>query len=219
MWEEAPSVNLSQELRAELCAAAVKLAESVNYRGAGTVEFLYDKQAGQYYFIEMNTRIQVEHPVTEMVTGFDLVREMLSVAAGRPLKISQQDIAVKGHSIEVRLNAEDPARNFLPFPGVVESLNIPNGPGVRFDGAIYPGYTVPPFYDSLLGKLVVWDIDRDAALARLSRALDEFKLEGISTTRSLLRALVDNEDIRSGRFDTGWLETWLQEEYPQAVGR
>ena len=216
LWEEAPSINLPVELRADLCAAAVKLAESVGYRGAGTVEFLCDKQAGQYYFIEMNTRIQVEHPVTEMVTGYDLVREMLSVAAGRPLEISQQDIATRGHSIEVRLNAEDPARNFLPFPGVVESLNIPSGPGVRFDGAIYPGYTIPPFYDSLLGKLIVWDINREAALARLARALDEFKLEGVSTTRSLFQALVDNEDIRYGRFDTGWLEKWLQEAYPEA---
>ena len=143
LWEEAPSVNLSQGDRVDLCASAVKLAESVGYRGAGTVEFLYDKQAGDYYFIEMNTRIQVEHPVTEMVTGFDLVREMLSIAAGRPLQISQRDVVSKGHSIEVRLNAEDPARNFLPFPGVVESLNVPSGPGVRFDGAIYPGYTIP----------------------------------------------------------------------------
>ena len=217
VWEEAPSVNLSQEVRADLCAAAVKLAESVNYRGAGTVEFLCDKQAGHYYFIEMNTRIQVEHPVTEMITGFDLVREMLSIAAGRPLMISQQDVVTRGHSIEVRLNAEDPARNFLPFPGVVESLNIPSGPGVRFDGAIYPGYTIPPFYDSLLGKLIVWDIDREAALARLARALDEFKLVGVSTTSSLFRKLVDNEDIRGGQFDTGWLEKWLQEAYPEAV--
>ena len=217
VWEEAPSVNLPQAIRADLCAAAVKLAESVNYRGAGTVEFLYDKQTGHYFFIEMNTRIQVEHPVTEMVTGFDLVREMLSIAAGLPLRISQQDVALRGHSIEVRVNAEDPARNFLPFPGVVESLNIPSGPGVRFDGAIYPGYTVPPFYDSLLGKLIVWDVDREAALARLARALDEFKLGGISTTHSLLRALVDNEDVQSGRFDTSWLEKWLQEAYPEAV--
>ncbi len=217
LWEEAPSVNLPEGLRAELCASAVKLAESVGYRAAGTVEFLCDKQAGEYYFIEMNTRIQVEHPVTEMITGFDLVREMLSVAAGRPLEISQQDIAARGHSIEVRLNAEDPARNFLPFPGVVESLNIPSGPGIRFDGAIYPGYTIPPFYDSLLGKLIVWDIDRQAALARLARALDEFKLEGVSTTRPLFQALTDNEDIRHGRFDTGWLEKWLQDTYPEAA--
>ena len=217
LWEEAPSVNLPQELRADLCASAVKLAEAVAYRGAGTVEFLCDKQAGAYYFIEMNTRIQVEHPVTEMVTGYDLVREMLSVAAGRPLEISQQDIAPRGHAIEVRLNAEDPARNFLPFPGVVESLNIPSGPGIRFDGAIYPGYTIPPFYDSLLGKLIVWDSDREAALARLARALDEFKLEGVSTTRTLFQALVHNEDIRCGRFDTGWLEQWLQETYPEAA--
>ena len=217
LWEEAPSVNLSQEVRVDLCASAVKLAESVGYRGAGTVEFLYDKQAGDYYFIEMNTRIQVEHPVTEMVTGFDLVREMLSIAAGRPLEISQRDVVTKGHSIEVRLNAEDPARNFLPSPGVVESLNVPNGPGVRFDGAIYPGYTIPPFYDSLLGKLIVWDSDREAALARLARALDEFELEGVSTTRSLFQALVDNEDIRSGQFDTHWLEKWLQQAYPQAA--
>lgn len=217
LWEEAPSVNLSQEDRVDLCASAVKLAESVGYRGAGTVEFLYDKQAGEYYFIEMNTRIQVEHPVTEMVTGFDLVREMLSIAAGRLLQISQRDVVTKGHSIEVRLNAEDPARNFLPFPGVVESLNVPNGPGVRFDGAIYPGYTIPPFYDSLLGKLIVWDSDREAALARLARALDEFKLEGVSTTHSLFQALVDNEDIRSGQFDTHWLEKWLQQAYPEAA--
>ena len=217
LWEEAPSVNLTREIRTDLCAAAVKLAESVNYCGAGTVEFLYDKQTCHYYFIEMNTRIQVEHPVTEMVTGFDLVREMLSIAAGRPLKISQQDVTIRGHSIEVRLNAEDPTRNFLPFPGVVESLNIPSGPGVRFDGAIYPGYTIPPFYDSLLGKLVVWDIDREAALARLARALDEFKLAGVSTTGSLFRKLVDNEDIRGGRFDTGWLERWLREAYPEGA--
>ena len=216
VWEEAPSVNLSEELRTDLCAAAVKLAQAVGYRGAGTVEFLCDKQAGRYYFIEVNTRIQVEHPVTEMVTGFDLVREMLSIAADRPLEISQQNIATRGHSIEVRLNAEDPARNFLPFPGLVESLTIPSGPGVRFDGAIYPGYTIPPFYDSLLGKLIVWDSDRDAALARLARALDEFRLVGVSTTSSLFRRLVDEEDIREGRFDTGWLETWLQEAYPEA---
>ena len=216
VWEEAPSVNLSEELRTDLCAAAVKLAQAVGYRGAGTVEFLCDKQAGRYYFIEVNTRIQVEHPVTEMVTGFDLVREMLSIAADRPLEISQQNIATRGHSIEVRLNAEDPARNFLPFPGLVESLTIPSGPGVRFDGAIYPGYTIPPFYDSLLGKLIVWDSDREAALARLARALDEFRLVGVSTTSSLFRRLVDEEDIREGRFDTGWLETWLQEAYPEA---
>ena len=216
VWEEAPSVNMPQENRDELCAAAVKLAKAVNYRGAGTVEFLYDRQTGQYYFIEMNTRIQVEHPVTEMVTGIDLVREMLSIAAGRPLEISQQDVATRGHSIEVRLNAEDPARNFLPCPGIVESLNIPNGPGVRFDGAIYPGYIIPPFYDSLLGKLVVWNIDRETALARLARALDEFKLVGVSTTSSLFRRLVDDEDIRAGRFDTGWLEKWLREAYPEA---
>ena len=217
LWEEAPSVNLPQEVRADLCASAVKLAESVGYRGAGTVEFLYDRQAGEYYFIEMNTRIQVEHPVTELVTGFDLVREMLSVAAGSPLEIFQQDVATRGHSIEVRLNAEDPARNFLPFPGVVESLNIPNGPGVRFDGAIYPGYTIPPFYDSLLGKLIVWDSNREAALARLARALDEFELEGVSTTCSLFQALVNNEDIRNGQFDTHWLEKWLQQAYPEAA--
>ena len=216
VWEEAPSVNLSEELRTDLCAAAVKLAQAVGYRGAGTVEFLCDKQAGRYYFIEVNTRIQVEHPVTEMVTGFDLVREMLSIAADRPREISQQNIATRGHSIEVRLNAEDPARNFLPFPGLVESLTIPSGPGVRFDGAIYPGYTIPPFYDSLLGKLIVWDSDREAALARLARALDEFRLVGVSTTSSLFRRLVDEEDIREGRFDTGWLETWLQEAYPEA---
>ena len=217
VWEEAPSINMSHENRDALCAAAVELATAVNYRGAGTVEFLYDRQAGKYYFIEMNTRIQVEHPVTEMVTGIDLVREMLSIADGRPLGLSQQDVETRGHSIEVRLNAEDPARNFLPCPGIIESLNIPSGPGVRFDGTIYPGYTIPPFYDSLLGKLIVWDIDREAALTRLARALDEFSLVGVNTTSSLFHRLVDNEDIRAGRFDTGWLEEWLQGNYPASV--
>jgi acetyl-CoA carboxylase, biotin carboxylase subunit len=210
VWEEAPSPALPPAVREKLCASAVALAAAVNYRGAGTLEYLYDDATGEFYFIEMNTRIQVEHPVTEMVTGIDLVREQIRVCMGEPLRFAQSDIRLRGHAIEVRLNAEDPTRDFLPQPGTIDRLEVPGGPGVRFDGMIYPGYTVPPFYDSLLGKLIVWDEDRAGALARLGRALDELLIEGIPTTRALHRALVDAPDVRSGRFDTTWLERWLE---------
>ena len=176
VWEEAPAGLISTEIRKKLCKAAVALAEAVDYRGAGTVEFLYDDKTHDFYFIEMNTRIQVEHPVTEMITGVDLVREMIRIAGGEPLRLEQEMIKTKGHAIEVRINAEDPSRNFIPFPGVVSDLRVPGGPGVRFDGMIYPGYTIPPFYDSLLGKLVVWDEDRVSVIKRLRGALSEFKI-------------------------------------------
>lgn len=210
VWEEAPSSALSPVLREELCLSAVRLARAVGYRGAGTVEFLYDDEAERFYFIEMNTRIQVEHPVTEMITGIDLVAEMLRIAGGEPLRVRQDDVRVKGHAIEVRLNAEDPARGFVPFPGTITELAIPGGPGVRFDSMLYAGYTVPPFYDSLLAKLIVHGETREAAITRLVRALSETRIGGCKTTKPLFLALAADADVRAGRFHTRWLEEWLE---------
>lgn len=209
VWEEAPAVKLPSEMREALCASAVRLAEEVNYRGAGTLEYLYDMQREAFYFIEMNTRIQVEHPVTEMVTGVDLLREMLRIAGGAPLSLSQEDIRCTGHAVEVRLNAEDPARNFFPAPGVIETLTVPGGPGIRFDSGIYPGYKVQPYYDSLLGKLIAWDDTRDGAIDRLAGALAELEIGPNPTTAGLYRDLVRDPDIRSGAVSTLWLEHWL----------
>ena len=210
VWEEAPASLIPQQVRDKLCQAAILLAKSVHYRGAGTVEFLYDDETHAFYFIEMNTRIQVEHPVTEMITGIDLMREMIKVAGGEPLRFKQQDITANGHAIEVRINAEDPAQNFMPFPGVVSSLQVPGGPGVRFDAMIYPGYAIPPFYDSLLGKLIVWDENRSSAIVRMQRTLDELQIGGIKTTRPLFRALCAEKNVIDGQFDTLWLEPWLE---------
>ena len=214
IWEEAPAVSLSGSVRRALCASALSLAHSVRYRGAGTLEFLYDGDSEAFYFLEMNTRIQVEHPVTECVTGIDLVREMLKVANGEPLRLRQEDIALNGHAIECRINAEDPAHGFLPTPGVVESLTMPGGPGVRFDTMLYPGCAIPPFYDSLLGKLVVWDESRASALRRLERALIEFELSGVKTTKPLHRALAVDPDVRSANVHTEFLEQWLERNAP-----
>lgn len=211
VWEEAPSMALSEDLREKLCASAVALAKAVGYSGAGTVEYLYDDDANEFYFIEMNTRIQVEHPVTEAITGIDLVAEMLRIAGGETLRIKQKDIAVSGHSIEVRINAEDPSKDFAPFPGVVGQLRLPGGPGVRFDSMLYPGYQVPPFYDSLLAKLIVHGETREAAIIRLQRALDELNIEGMKTTKPLFLALADDPSVRKGNVHTRWLEGWLNE--------
>ena len=217
LWEEAPSPSVSWDLRQRLCDAAVALAAAVNYRSAGTLEFLYDESSGDFYFLEMNTRIQVEHPTTEFITGTDLVREMIQVAAGNPLRLRQEEIQIRGHAIEVRINAEDPSANFAPLPGTVSALRIPGGPGVRFDTMLYSGYSVPPFYDSLLGKLIVWDEDRPSALERLKRALSELEIGGIKTTKPLYEALLRNDDVRAGRFDTGWLERWIAGYYPVPI--
>ena len=211
VWEEAPSAVLNEEVREQLCRSAVALAEAVQYKGAGTIEYLYDDTTGEFCFIEMNTRIQVEHPVTEMICGTDLVAEMISIAGGAKLRVSQDDITRKGHAIEVRLNAEDPANNFMPFPGKVGELLTPDGPGVRFDHMLYPGYTVPPFYDSLLGKLIVWAEDRERALLRLKRALDELRIEGLPTTAPLFQALLESEELRNSTVHTRWLEPWLED--------
>ena len=218
LWEEAPAACLDAEQRAALCASAVRLAAAVGYRGAGTLEYLLDEATGAFFFIEMNTRIQVEHPLTEMVTGRDLVREMLYIAAGVPLRLTQDDIAFRGHAIECRINAEDPARGFLPAPGSIRALTVPGGPGVRFDSMLYPGYTVPPFYDSLLGKLIVWDETRAEALARLRRALAELRVEGIPTTILAHRMLVEHPEIVRNDVHTGWLEAWLAGD-PFAAGK
>ena len=209
LWEEAPSPALNQEIRQKLCGSAVALAASVGYRGAGTVEFLYDERQDEFYFIEMNTRIQVEHPVTECITGIDLVAETIRIGGGKPLSIEQEHVRVRGHAIEARINAEDPANRFMPFPGTVGDLRIPGGPGVRFDHMLYQGCEIPPFYDSLLGKLIVWADTRDKAIDRLKRAAGELRIDGVKTTAPLFLALADAEPVRSGRVHTNWLETWL----------
>lgn len=211
VWEEAPSAALPQAMRDRLCASAVALAESVGYRGAGTLEYLYDDASGHFYFIEMNTRIQVEHPVTEMVTGLDLVREMIRIAGGEPLRLRQEDIRLTGHAIEVRINAEDPARDFRPGPGTITALTVPGGAGVRFDTMLYQGYTVPPFYDSLLGKLIVWAEDRPAAIARMARALGELTVGGLPTTKPLHQLLAGDPEVARAAFHTRWLEPWLDQ--------
>lgn len=212
VFEEAPSPALDAATRQRLCESAAQLARSVGYRGAGTLEFLYDDSRGaqDFYFIEMNTRIQVEHPITEAVTGVDLVREMLRIADGEPLRWRQQDISLRGAAIECRLNAEDPQRNFAPSPGRVDQLRWPGGPGVRVDSMLYPGCTVSPYYDSLLAKLIVWDEDRGAALSRLSRALDEVELEGVHSTLALHRALAQDPEVAAGNYHTNWLEAWMR---------
>jgi acetyl-CoA carboxylase biotin carboxylase subunit len=217
VWEEAPSFRLPEKVRQELCASAVRLARQVNYRGAGTVEYLYDEVSGEFYFIEVNTRIQVEHPVTEMITGIDLVQEMIRIAGGERLSIRQEDVRVRGHAIECRINAEDPARGFLPGPGTIEALGVPEGEGVRFDTMLYEGYTVPPFYDSLLGKLIVWGETRDACIARLADALGNFEIRGLPTTIPLHQALAADPSVASGDVHTRFLEPWLETEFKAFV--
>jgi acetyl-CoA carboxylase, biotin carboxylase subunit len=209
IWEEAPSPALDDATRQALCASAVRLAERVGYRGAGTLEYLYDDETGEFFFIEMNTRIQVEHPITEMITGVDLVREMILVAQGEKLAREQSDVTARGAAIEVRINAEDPDNNFRPSPGRVSALALPGGPGVRVDTMLYPGYAVPPYYDSLLAKIIVHAETRQRALERLRRALDEFAIEGVVTTASLHKRLAQTADVQAGRFDTGFLERLL----------
>ncbi|SFP39829.1 acetyl-CoA carboxylase biotin carboxylase subunit [Variovorax sp. 770b2] len=209
VWEEAPSAAISEATRAALCKSALRLANAVAYRGAGTLEYLYDDDTREFFFIEMNTRIQVEHPITEMITGIDLVKEMLRIALGQPLRLKQEDIRLTGAAIEVRINAENAAKNFMPSPGLVSQLVVPGGPGVRFDTMLFPGYTVPAYYDSLLGKLIVHDTDRAGALSRMRRALGELQVEGIHTTIPLHRALCEDADVAKAAFHTGFLETWL----------
>ncbi len=205
--EEAPSPALHPELREQMGKAAVAAAKAVNYHGAGTVEFLLDKH-GQFYFMEMNTRIQVEHPVTEMITGVDLIKEQISVAAGYPLSFKQQDVTINGWAMECRINAENPAKNFMPSPGRVEGYLPPGGYGVRVDSAVYPGYQISPFYDSMVAKLIVWGKDREEAIQRMKRALGEFVIDGVKTTIPFHLKLLEHEAFVSGEFNTKFLETY-----------
>jgi acetyl-CoA carboxylase biotin carboxylase subunit len=208
IFEECPSTALTPELRAAMADAALRLAAAADYTNAGTVEFLLDSD-GAFYFIEMNTRIQVEHPVTELVTGVDLVKEQLHVAAGEPLSFGQDDLSLHGCAFEMRVNAEDPERSFLPSPGEITALELPGGPGVRVDTAAYAGYHVPPFYDSLIAKLVVWGRDREEALARAERALCEFRIEGVKTTIPFHLELLSDEAVRAGDYHVEFLERRL----------
>ncbi|MFE8117388.1 acetyl-CoA carboxylase biotin carboxylase subunit [Brenneria goodwinii] len=210
IFEEAPSPALSPVQREAICHSALQLAQQLRYRGAGTLEYLFDEDSGEFYFIEMNTRIQVEHPVTEMVTGVDLVQWMLRIAQGEKLSLRQQDIALSGNACEMRINAEDPDRNFFPCPGVVEKLLWPQGDGIRIDSHLFSGYRIPPYYDSLLAKLVVHGPDRRQMLARAELALRQLRLTGIVTTQSLHQWLIADPRLRAGQFDTTALEEWLK---------
>jgi acetyl-CoA carboxylase, biotin carboxylase subunit len=206
--EEAPSTVLTPKMRADIGNVVVSAMKGMNYRGVGTVEFLFENDA--FYFIEMNTRLQVEHPITEMITGIDLVREQIRVADGHPLSFTQDDIKINGHAIECRINAENP-RTFSPSPGTIQTYHTPGGLGVRVDSAVYSGYKIPPYYDSLIGKLIVHGIDRDHCLKRLSRALDEFVIDGVETTLPLFAELLKNEDIKKANYDIHWLEHFLDD--------
>ncbi|GAB4286498.1 MAG: acetyl-CoA carboxylase biotin carboxylase subunit [Roseovarius sp.] len=205
--EEAPGPSISDEERARIGAICARAVASINYAGAGTIEFLYED--GEFYFIEMNTRLQVEHPVTEAIFGVDLVHEQIRVAEGLPMSFTQDDLQINGHAIEVRINAEK-LPDFAPRPGRITQFHAPGGLGVRMDSALYNGYVIPPYYDSLIAKLIVHGSSRDTALSRLGRALGELIVDGVDTTLPLFHALLQEEDIRSGHYDIHWLETWLE---------
>ena len=204
--EEAPSTVLDEKARADIGKIVTDAMVGMQYRGVGTVEFLFEN--GEFYFIEMNTRLQVEHPITEMITGVDLVREQIRIASGEKLSFSQDDIKLTGHAIECRINAENP-ETFMPSPGTIQTYHPPGGLGVRMDSAVYSGYAIPPFYDSLIGKLIIHADDREACLMRLERALDEFVVDGVQTTIPLFQKLLPNEDFRKCAYDIHWLENFL----------
>lgn len=209
--EESPSPGLSAAMRATMGESAVSLCRHVGYRSAGTIECIVDPVSKNFYFMEMNTRVQVEHPVTEAVTGIDIVKEQIRIAQGERLAIKQPDVHLRGHSIECRINAEDPDREFAPSPGLLSQLHFPGGPGVRVDSHAYAGYTVPPNYDSLIAKLICWGSDRDEALARMQRALAELRVEGVKTTAPFLARLLASETFRQGSVHTRFVEQFIQE--------
>ncbi|MEH6741279.1 MAG: acetyl-CoA carboxylase biotin carboxylase subunit [Sulfitobacter sp.] len=213
VFEEAPGPTITPEERARIGKVCADACANINYIGAGTIEFLYEN--GDFYFIEMNTRLQVEHPVTEAIFGVDLVREQIRVADGLPMSFSQDDLQINGHSIEVRINAEK-LPNFSPCPGKITQYHAPGGLGVRMDSALYDGYSIPPYYDSLIGKLIVHGRDRPEALARLNRALGELIVDGVDTTIPLFHALLQEEDIHSGGYNIHWLEHWLETNFGTA---
>jgi len=210
VFEEAPGPCITEEERARIGKICADAVAKINYIGAGTIEFLYEK--GEFYFIEMNTRLQVEHPVTEGIFGVDLVREQIRVASGLPLSFEQDDLEINGHAIEVRINAER-LPNFAPCPGKVTAYHAPGGLGVRMDSALYTGYSIPPYYDSLIGKLIVHGRDRTEALARLERALSELIVDGVETTVPMFNQLLAEDDIHSGDYNIHWLEKWLEKTY------
>jgi len=208
LLEESPSPAINVQLRKEMGKAAIAAAKSINYEGAGTVEFLVDDNE-KFYFMEMNTRIQVEHPVTEMVTGVDLIAEQINIAAGNNLEFNQEQIKLNGHAIECRINAEDPSHNFRPSPGKITGWLPPGGPGVRVDSHVYTGYEIPPFYDSLIGKLIVWGKDRNTAIKRMNRALNECAVTGIPTTINFHLNLLDKKKFKEGKIHTKYVEEEL----------
>ena len=205
MIEESPCAVISDELRRRMGEAAVKAAKAAHYENAGTIEFLLEK-SGNFYFMEMNTRIQVEHPVTEMVTGLDLIKEQIMIAAGEKLTIRQKDIYISGHAIECRINAENPEKNFMPCPGKIEYLHLPGGNGIRVDSAIYSGYTIPPYYDSMIAKVIVWAKNRTEAIRKMQSALGEVIIEGIDTNVDYQYEILDHPDFQSGKTDVEFIE-------------
>jgi acetyl-CoA carboxylase biotin carboxylase subunit len=209
LLEEAPSPALSQELREKMGATAVRVAQAIDYVGAGTVEFLLNS-TGQFYFMEMNTRIQVEHPVTEMLTGLDLVAEQIRIAQGEPLRLTQEQVQFRGHTIECRINAEDPDHNFRPHPGRISGYLPPGGPGVRMDSHVYTDYEIPPYYDSLIGKLIVWAPDRPSAIQRMRRALRECAITGLPTTISFHQKVMETKEFLEGKVYTNFVEQLMQ---------
>ncbi len=210
--EEAPSPAVSPELREAICKAAVDIAKSISYENVGTVEFVLDQDRGEFFFLEMNTRIQVEHPVTEMVSGVDLVQEQLRIAGGQPLSVSQDQVSPQGHAIECRITAEAASRDFAPCPGRIQQWEPPRGEHLRLDTHCYPGYLVPPYYDSLLAKLIAWGPDRAQATARMARALEEFQVSGVDTTIGFLARVIGQAEFQEGKTNTRWLEGFLQEQ-------
>ena len=212
MLEESPSPAINAELRKKRGYAAIAAAKSIGYEGAGTVEFLVDDD-NNFYFMEMNTRIQVEHPVTEMVTGVDLIAEQIKIAGGANLEFDQDDIHLNGHAIECRINAEDPSHNFRPSPGKITGWLPPGGPGVRVDSHVYTGYEIPPFYDSLIGKLIVWGKDRNTAIKRMNRALNECAVTGIPTTINFHLTLLNKSKFKQGKIHTKYVEEELLPNY------
>lgn len=212
VMEESPSPAISPEVRKELCKAAVNAAKVAGYQSAGTVEFLYDK-SGKFYFMEMNTRVQVEHPVTEMVTGVDIIKEQIRIAAGEKLSIQQKDVSIQGHAIECRINAEDPSRNFAPCPGKIQSLLLPGGGmGLRVDAAVFQDYVIPPYYDSMIAKVIVHGRDREEAIAKMKRALFEFVIDGVDTNIDFQSTILNHPDYIRGEFDTSFIEEYILRE-------
>ncbi|GAB4151474.1 MAG: acetyl-CoA carboxylase biotin carboxylase subunit [Cyanobacteria bacterium J069] len=209
LLEEAPSPALTAELREKMGSAAVRVAQEINYLGAGTIEFLLDA-SGQFYFMEMNTRIQVEHPVTEMITGMDLIAEQIRVAQGDRLRLTQEQVQLRGHAIECRINAEDPDQNFRPAPGRISGYLPPGGNGVRIDSHVYTDYEIPPYYDSLIGKLIVWGSDRPTAIRRMKRALREFAITGLPTTIGFHQRILETQDFADGNVYTNFVEQMMQ---------